>query len=228
VPRPAQRAAAKTIKPKRPDGRTLRSRPRAAGAAPRSGPRRQAILDAGALLMQQRGFVGTTVEDVTDQLDLTKAAFYYYVENKEQLLFQIATQTLALADASVSAIERSNVRSDRKLVEMIDSFVRLVAERPAFFTVYFQEKGHLSATHLRTATRVERKIAGALERVLRDGMAAGAFRTCDPAVAAFAILGMCFWVYKWFRPDGRAKAADVSATFQGLVLRGLQAGRRVG
>lgn len=229
MPRPAQRAAVKTIKPKRPDGRTLRSRPRAAGAAPRSGPRRQAILDAGALLMQQRGFVGTTVEDVTDQLDLTKAAFYYYVENKEQLLFQIATQTLALADASVSAIERSNAAPDRKLGEMIDSFVRLVAERPAFFTVYFQEKGHLSAAHLRTVTRVERKIAGALERVLREGMAAGAFRTSDPAVAAFAILGMCFWVYKWFRPDGRAKVADVSATFQALVLRGLQAGtsRRV-
>ncbi len=224
MPRPAQRAAVKTIKLKRPDGRTLRSRPRAAGAAPRSGPRRQAILDAGALLMQQRGFVGTTVEDVTDQLDLTKAAFYYYVENKEQLLFQIATQTLALADASVSAIERSNATPDRKLGEMIESFVRLVAERPAFFTVYFQEKGHLSAAHLRTVTRVERKIAGALERVLREGMAAGAFRTSDPAVAAFAILGMCFWVYKWFRPDGRAKVADVSATFQALVLRGLQAG----
>ena len=224
MPRSAQRAAAKTIKPKRPDGRTLRSRPRAAGAVPRSGPRRQAILDAGALLMQQRGFVGTTVEDVTDQLDLTKAAFYYYVENKEELLFQIATQTLALADASISAIERSSAAPDRRLAEMIDSFVRLVAERPAFFTVYFQEKGHLGAEHLRTVTRVERKIAGALERVLRDGMVAGAFRPSDPAVAAFAILGMCFWVYKWFRPDGRAKVVDVSATFQALVLRGLQAG----
>lgn len=102
--------------------------------------------------------------------------------------------------------------------------MRLVAERPAFFTVYFQEKGHLSAEHLRTVTCVERKIAGALERVLRDGMVAGAFGPSDPAVAAFAILGMCFWVYKWFRPDGRAKVDDVSATFQALVLRGLQAG----
>lgn len=174
--------------------------------------------------MQQRGFVGTTVEDVTDQLDLTKAAFYYYVENKEELLFQIATQTLALADASISAIERSSGAPDRRLGEMVDSFVRLVAERPAFFTVYFQEKGHLGAEHLRTVTRVERKIADALERVLREGMAAGALRPSDPAVTAFAILGMCFWVYKWFRPDGRATVADVSATFQALALRGVQAG----
>src|SRR5204862_435378 len=109
---------------------------------------------AGALLMQQRGFVGTTVEDVTGHLDLTKAAFYYYVENKEELLFQISTQTLALADASIAAIERSSAPPDRKLASMVDSFVRLVAERPAFFTVYFQEKGHLGADHLRSVTRV--------------------------------------------------------------------------
>ena len=192
-------------------------------AAPRSASRRQAILDAGALLMQQRGFVGTTVEDVTDHLDLTKAAFYYYVENKEELLFQISTQTLALADASISAIERSGEAAERKLGLMIDSFVRLVADRPAFFTVYFQEKGHLDAEHLKAVIRVERKIAGALERVLRDGMAAGTFRAADPAVAAFGILGMCFWVYKWFRPGGRADVAAVSRAFQALILRGVAA-----
>ncbi len=178
--------------------------------------------------MQQRGFAGTTVEDVTGQLDLTKAAFYYYVENKEELLFQISTQTLALADASVSAIERSRTAPDRKLAEMIDSFVRLVAERPAFFSVYFQEKGHLGADHLKAVTRKERKIVGALERVLREGMAAGAFRTADPAVAAFGILGMCFWVYKWFRPEGRSTVDEVSASFQALALRGVQPGTRPG
>ena len=223
MPRAVRAKPTKKLKPKRPDGRTLRARPRAAGDEPRSGPRRQALLDAGALLMQQRGFVGTTVEDVTDQLDLTKAAFYYYVENKEGLLFQISTQTLELADARISAIERSSAPADRKLTEMIDSFVRLVAERPAFFTVYFQEKGHLAPEHLVTVTRIERKIATALERVLRDGTAAGLFRKTHPAVAAFAILGMCFWVYKWFRPDGRASVDEVSATFQALSLQGLVA-----
>ena len=220
MPRDRTRGPAK-VKPKRPDGRTLRARPRAAGDAPRSGPRRQAILDAGALLMQQRGFAGTTVEDVTGQLDLTKAAFYYYVQNKEELLFQISSQTLELADARISAIEGSTGPAERKLALMVDSFVRLVAERPSFFTVYFQEKGHLAPDHLKAVTRIERKIAGALERVLRDGMDSGAFRTADAAVAAFAILGMCFWVYKWFRPEGRATVDEVSRTFQALVQGGL-------
>jgi hypothetical protein len=60
--------------------------------------------------------------------------------------------------------------------------------------------------------------------VVRDGSTAGLFRATDPAVAAFAILGMCFWVYKWFRPGGRASIDEVSQAFQALGLRGLLAG----
>ena len=216
---PGRRSAAKGIPPKRPDGRTLRGRPRPAGA-PRSSSRRQAILDAGALLMQQRGFVGTTVEDVTDQLALTKAAFYYYVENKEELLFQIASQTLELADAQVAAIERSDALPERKLDHVIDTFVHLVSERPAFFTVYFQEKGHLAPEHLRAVAKVERRIVQAVERILRQGTAAGSFGKIEPAVAAFGLLGMCFWLYKWYRPDGRLSVEEVSRAFQALAARG--------
>jgi hypothetical protein len=46
-------------------------------------------------------------------------------------------------------------------------------------------------------------------------------------VAAFAVLGMCFWLYKWFRPDGRASVDEVSAAFQALVLGGIRRVARV-
>ena len=170
--------------------------------------------------MQQRGFVGTTVEDVANQLDLTKAAFYYYVENKEELLFQIASQTLALTDERIGAIAASAKPPEGKLGEIVDTFVRLVADRPEFFTVYFQEKGHLGPEHLRAVTKIERRIVKAVERVYREGLAARAFRAIDPGAAAFGILGMCFWVYKWYRPDGRLPVGAISRDLQALVARG--------
>ncbi|HEY8656830.1 MAG TPA: TetR/AcrR family transcriptional regulator [Candidatus Limnocylindria bacterium] len=213
----------RALAPKRPDGRTLRARPRSTGGtrtADGAAPRRQEILDAGALLMQQRGFVGTTVEDVAGHLELTKAAFYYYVATKEELLYQIAQQTLQRTDATVSAIGRSAVPPGVKLGRIVDSFVRLVAERPEFFTVYFQEKGHLGVAHQASVTKIERKIVRTVERVYREGIAAGAFRRTDPSVAAFGILGLCFWVYKWYRPGGRRSLDEISAILQALCADG--------
>lgn len=207
------------IAPKRPDGRTLR-RTRTAAATTRRTPRRQEILDAAALLMQQRGFVGTTIEEVARQLELTKAAVYYYVSTKEELLYEILTQTLTQADARIGAIERSTARPGDKMARVVDTFVRLVAERPQFFTVYFQEKAHLDREHLRRVTKTERRIVDAVQRIHRQGVADRAFRRLDPVAASFGLLGLCFWVYQWYRAEGRLSVADVSATFQELAAKG--------
>jgi AcrR family transcriptional regulator len=209
----------RTISPKRPDGRTLRRKRTVANAAGKS-DRRQDIFDAAALLMRRRGFVGTTIEEVAKQLAVTKAALYYYVENKEELLYQISTQTLGLALERIGALARSDAAPAKKLSEVIDTFVHLVAERPEFFTVYFQEKGHLSREHLRSVTKTERRIVDAVRTIYDEGVAAGKFRKLDPAVATFGLLGLCFWVYQWYRPAGRLSVEQVSAAFQDLAAHG--------
>ena len=170
--------------------------------------------------MQQRGFVGTTIEDVAQQLELTKAAFYYYVQNKEELLFQILSQTLNVTVERIALIERSSASPHEKLRAIIDAFVHLMADRPDFFTVYFQEKGHLDPGHLRTITRTEATIVHTIERVYREGVTKGTFQKIDPTVAAFGILGLCFWVHKWFRPQGRLGIEEVSRAFQSLAADG--------
>ena len=209
----------RAISPKRPDGRTLRRKRTLAKAAGKA-DRRQDIFDAAALLMRRRGFVGTTIEEVAKHLALTKAALYYYVENKEELLYQISIQTLGLAFERVSAIARSDAAPAKKMREVVDTFVRLVAERPEFFTVYFQEKGHLTREHLRTVTRTERRIVDAARKIYDEGVTGGTFRRLDPGVATFGLLGLCFWVYQWYRPAGRLTIDQVSAAFQELAAHG--------
>src|SRR5438105_8352958 len=210
----------RAISPKRPDGRTLRRKRTLANAAGKA-DRRQDIFDAAALLMRRRGFVGTTIEEVAKHLALTKAALYYYVENKEELLYQISIQTLGLAFERVSAIARSDAAPAKKMREVVDTFVHLVAERPEFFTVYFQEKGHLGREHLRTVTKTERRIVDTVRKIYRDGAAEGSFRKLDPTATAFGLLGLCFWVYQWYRPGGRLSVDEISATFQDLAARGM-------
>ncbi len=212
------------IAPKRPDGRTLRRKSTGTAAGAKL-PRRQEIFDAAALLMGQRGFVGTTIEEVAQQLELTKAALYYYVSNKEELLYQILDQTLGLALVRITAVESSKAPPAKKMADVIETFVRLVAERPQFFTVYFQEKGHLGREHLRAVTRTERRIVDAVRRIYKRGTADRSLRPLDPVAATFGVLGLCFWVYQWYRPGGRLSVNEVVRTFQDLAARGYLAGR---
>jgi len=184
--------------------------------------RTEQIVTTSAHLIQEKGFHGTTLQDVAEELDVTKAALYYYVKDKEDLLFRIYTQTLELALASVEAIAQRAQSTADKVRALIDTQVRLITSRPELFTVYFNEKAHLSDEHREAVTQLERQIVHAVISVLREGMAAGALQEVDPIVAAFAVLGASSWVYRWYRPGGRLSVDEVSTILQAILLSGLE------
>ena len=48
---------------------------------------RHRILKAAASCFNEKGFSGTSLKDVSRHLGLTDAALYYYVKNKEELVY---------------------------------------------------------------------------------------------------------------------------------------------
>src|ERR1700722_654769 len=58
------------------------------------------ILERAAELFAQRGFAGTTVQDIADALGMSRPALYYYVKSKEVILEQLV-ENLSINDAAV-------------------------------------------------------------------------------------------------------------------------------
>ena len=50
--------------------------------------KRHRVLRAAAACFNRKGYSGTSLKDVADHLGLTDAALYYYVRNKEELVYQ--------------------------------------------------------------------------------------------------------------------------------------------
>ena len=48
---------------------------------------RDRVLKAAATCFNHKGFSGTSLKDVSKHLNLTDAALYYYVRNKEELVY---------------------------------------------------------------------------------------------------------------------------------------------
>lgn len=50
------------------------------------------IYDHAARLFAERGFAGTSLQDVADAMGLTRSALYYYVKNKDELLARLVSE----------------------------------------------------------------------------------------------------------------------------------------
>jgi len=184
--------------------------------------RTQQILQVSAQLIQEKGFQGMTLQDVAEKLDFTKAALYYYVHDKQDVLFRIFMQTLEMALEAVKKIVEGELSPPEKLRAFIDHQVHMIAEHPELFTVYFNEKTQLTEEHAATASAMERQIVDAIAVVFQQGVKEGYFRDVEPMVAAFAIMGVSSWVYRWYRSEGHLSIDAVSKILQIVAFSGLE------
>jgi len=83
---------------------------------------RERILDVALKLFATRGYEGTSIRDIAEQMHMTKAAIYYHFPAKDQILANILFPALGRLDALLSAHDAAEGPIDlRGLVgELID------------------------------------------------------------------------------------------------------------
>jgi AcrR family transcriptional regulator len=194
--------------------------------------RRAEIIVAGAKVFKVKGYTGTSLADIAEELGTDRANLYYYVGSKEELFREVVTGAIEHNLHVAEAVRSGSGTAATKLREIITSLMLSYEENYPVLYVYIQEnRMHLGAS----STEWEHEMAVINHRyekllitLIEDGYADGSIRDVGPAwIVAFAILGMLGWTNRWFDPHrSRASAAEVGETFADLVLRGVSTKRR--
>ena len=153
---------------------------------------RNAILAAAEELFSDKGFEGTTMQEVSEKAGLSKGAVYLYFKSKDELYLSVCLQGIAGFGESLEAA-RAHVKGVEAGVKAVYlAYIKHSLEEPAVFrvlrdTFIEQIRQNLSRSTIET---VSNTIKGWLEnesRLLQEGIDAGVFRTeIDPY--AFSVL----------------------------------------
>ena len=181
--------------------------------------KRDRILQEAVKLFYERGFTGTTLDDIAAELGVTKPFIYTHFRSKVELLAALCQPTIAMSLAAVAnAAESAGTPTERLRKAMVD-FTGVVLQRQANIAIYFREEKNLAPEALDEINGLRRKFDRVLSGLLKEGTETGEFTIPDINVAALAIGGMISWAYTWHRPDGRLSLADVSDRLADLALR---------
>ena len=184
--------------------------------------RMQKILDTSVDLFHMKGYRSTTLDDVSKEIGITKAALYHYVSSKENLLSKIYIKALESIFENTNRIAEMDLPPDEKLRFIIRNHVKdIIIKSLATFSVFFSEENQLSETDFKKIQREKKKYNQILEKIIEEGMSLGLFRQTDPRLQTYGILGMCNWIYKWYKADRTHYTPDqVADHFVALLERG--------
>jgi AcrR family transcriptional regulator len=147
--------------------------------------KREALLAGAATLFNTRGIAGTSLADVAEAVGLTRAAVYYYVDDRAELVFQCYSKSCDL-----TADDLANASQGANGLERVLAFVRcaFAPERPQVAVLNdINALGEPLASMVRAA---DDRNTTALIGFVREGVADGSVRDCDSEIAAQSLIGM--------------------------------------
>jgi len=181
---------------------------------------RDRMLKAAASCFNAKGFSGTSLKDVAAHLGLTDAALYYYVRNKEELVYQCY---LRAAELGREAMERG--RCDGHCgFEQAFLYIRyhveiFVGDRGP--VAIMSEIPSLKPAHRNEILKVSRRHSAGFEDLLSTGIKDGSIVECDVRMTGNAIMGAINWIPKWFHGD-KVLAKKVQQEFPEILCSGLR------
>jgi len=183
--------------------------------------RKQRIIDTAVRMFHEKGYHSATLDDLAKDLGLTKAALYHYVSSKEELLSIIYIQALESFFAEAYRIGELDLAPDKKLRLLIRHHIKhIIIENLAMFAVFFSEENQLPEKDFQKIREEKRKYTKVVESIIQAGVTHGCFRQTDARLQAYAIMGMCNWLYKWYKPEGSPYTPDQIADHFTALLEG--------
>ena len=184
--------------------------------------RRAQILETAARIFCEKGFDKASMEDIASATGLTKAGLYHHIGSKEELLYAIMAYGMDLFESRVLQRVRKIRDPLERLKATIHGHVLVVTrDRPKEVTVILHESNALKGDWKEKIDVRKRRYIHFLESTVRDLTRAGVARDVDPAVAAFALLGMINWIYQWYRPGGRLGDTQLADALTEVLLGGI-------
>ena len=180
------------------------------------------MLRAAALCFNQKGFSGTSLKDVASHLGLTDAALYYYVKNKEELVYLCYLRAAELGREALDEALLVQGSAFDKVCKYLQLHSRFMVGPPGPVAI-MSEIPSLKSEHRDDILSQSREHSARFEALLREGIAEGSIAPCDVRMTGNAIMGALNWVPKWHHGD-RAVAKQVVGSFPDILSRGLKAG----
>lgn len=182
--------------------------------------KRRAVLRVAAEIFNEKGYHATSLDEIADEIGVTKTALYYYFKNKEQLLYECLKLSYNCGQTARLETEELDGSALEKLCFLYKRFMILLMEERGAYTT-------MSNIHALPATSQEelfdrrRQLDRYSRMLIEKAIAEGSVRKVDIRVTSNLFLGAMNWILRWHTEDDITAPEEIADQFLDLFINGL-------
>jgi len=178
------------------------------------------IAKAAARLFNEKGFLETSMDDISAAAKLSKGGIYHYFSSKNEMLYFICTNFMGLLlkglKQELEKIRENYAKIQYVISRHIEFYTKNIAE--AKTTIH---EGHLlPSEYFKVIGEQQRQYHRIVGDVLSDYFG-GRMSKGELKVITFILFGTCNGIYFWYDPRGSMTPKELSGIIINLLCRGL-------
>jgi len=181
------------------------------------------LLTVVVAVFNERGYDGTSMEDLSARLGIGKSSIYHHVGSKEELLGRALDRALDALFAITTEPAVAEGRAIDRLERLVRRAIEVLAAELPYVTLLLRVRGN-TPTEQRALERrreFDRFVSELVARAVSDG---DLRPDIDPGLTSRLLFGAVNSVIEWYRPERGAHAAEVADAMVKMVFDGLRAG----
>jgi len=182
--------------------------------------KREAVLRMAAQVFNEKGYLAATLDEVAERLHVTKPTLYYYVKNKDEILYECVRIGLTMLQDAITEVGASGGTALDKLVAAMHKYTEIVTMDFGMCLIRVGEDP-LPPESQRKLRRIKAAIDLEFRELIRQGIVEGTIAPCDPKLAAFTLAGALSWIGRWYRPEGAWTPDEIARQCIALLSNGL-------
>jgi AcrR family transcriptional regulator len=188
--------------------------------------KRERLLAEAARQINAMGAGAIVINDIAEQVGLSRNTLYYYVSDRADLVFRCYERACEAFTDDLVAAEDASSDPGELIAALVER--QLDFDRPA--QAVLSDVEFLPPPQRAVIREQQARNVAALQALLDTGMEAGVFRSCSTEIAAQSLIGMISWARVsagWNgRTDSRAMRRRSAAAIVDIILNGIASGPR--
>ena len=179
-----------------------------------------ALLDVAVRVFLERGYDGSSLDQVARAAGITKASIFYHARGKEELLLRGVGRAF---DALFAVLEEKEAKSGpaaARLRHVVRRTIEITVEMTPEVALLLRVRGNTRAERrvLERRRSFDHTMAEMFAQAQREG---GLRADVDPRLATRLLFGMLNSMTEWYRRGGALGASEIAETVFKIAFEGL-------
>lgn len=194
----------------------------ATAAEPGGNRTREDVLRAASRLFAKRGYHGTSMRDLGEELGMLGSSLYSHVRGKNELLIEIVGSGARLFNAVLTQANENDRAAVDRLHDMVQGHVHVVVGHIDEARTFLFESRFLPEQDRQRIVAMRDAYEKAYRDTIREGIAEDSMKPgIDPGMTAIFILSVMNALIRWYRPSGDRTADAIAAEMWSFIAGGI-------